>query len=122
MIADVYDMGDLPNLLPCPFCGEREYKYFEYENKDCFYQCAVCTTCGPNGADKESATWQWNNRPSEIKLDACVRGLVYAIKRAMAHKTSSTAVIDLLSDGMVKLGQRLRTKETDSVEDEDIEE
>lgn len=66
-------MSDLRNhpidsvrLEACPFCGGRDIRpcgpYGPDSERECFYQCHDCTTTGPNGADWESATLQWNTR------------------------------------------------------------
>ena len=52
----------MSDLLPCPFCGGTDIKYYAHNDGDNYHQCADCTTIGPNGADQESAVYQWNNR------------------------------------------------------------
>lgn len=109
MIAETYNLTNDPSLLPCPFCGEREYKYFEYDGRtDCFFQCDVCTCTGPNGGNKDSAVVQWNSRPSEAKIEKGIRSLVYAMKRAMGHKTASKEVKGFLSTGLANLRLELK--------------
>ncbi len=61
-----------PNeLQPCPFCGESEMQFSGpggFGDPDCFWQCSTCTTTGPNGDSRESATIQWNKRELESQL------------------------------------------------------
>lgn len=49
-------------LKPCPFCGGTDIRVGSKVFDDTYYQCFDCTTTGPNGADMESATIQWNTR------------------------------------------------------------
>lgn len=52
-------------LLPCPFCGEKhDLTVHVYGNgeDDAYVQCRECTTCGPDGGDREGAIIKWNQR------------------------------------------------------------
>ena len=109
MIADEYRIGERPDLLPCPFCGETDFKLFEYidDRPDVFYQCNTCTTTGPNGGDKESATIQWNTRPQTHRAYNMLSIAYEAIKLAcqMPARVAKTQIedakrkLDLLMEG-----------------------
>ena len=71
----------LDELLPCPFCGGEQMQLSGpsgWGDPDVFWQCITCTTTGPNGNDRESATIQWNTR--EV-LDATTERLREALEK-----------------------------------------
>lgn len=56
-------------LLPCPFCGEAsDLNVHVYGNgeDDAYVQCRECTTCGPDGGDREGAIAKWNHRAAPV--------------------------------------------------------
>lgn len=58
---------DTLTLEPCPFCGSSDIRMHVYGEStpgepDAFAQCHDCTTTGPNGHDRASATEAWNRR------------------------------------------------------------
>ncbi len=46
--------ADLPQIKPCPFCGETVYTFFSYEGRSGRIGCMECRTRGPVA---------WRNRP-----------------------------------------------------------
>ena len=60
-------MSQEQTLEPCPFCGSSDIRMHVYGEStpgepDAFAQCHDCTTTGPNGHDRASATEAWNRR------------------------------------------------------------
>lgn len=49
-------------LKPCPFCGEAVDLRIHVYGDEAFVQCHECTTCGPDGGDREGAALKWNHR------------------------------------------------------------
>lgn len=54
---------------PCPFCGESDVTMCVYPD-EAFIQCQTCTSTGPNGATRESALIQWNEREVTSRASA----------------------------------------------------
>lgn len=54
----------MPNLKPCPFCGEKDRLALNKCETDFPYrvECRMCGCEGPNDIDEDEATWLWNNR------------------------------------------------------------
>lgn len=54
----------IKNLLPCPFCGEKECLFIhkDKETKDSFVHCCHCDCYGPLELTKKAAIDAWNKR------------------------------------------------------------
>lgn len=52
----------MPQLKPCPFCGETPCDMVDIASHNFFYVRCACGTMGPRGRSIPEAVERWNNR------------------------------------------------------------
>ena len=78
--------SELPDLLPCPFCGGEAFTDMLQLSLDCGVGCTECDLSGAAGyASRELAVSAWNTRANQQALEAArVEGRRAGLEEAIA--------------------------------------
>jgi len=83
-------MSDMPELLPCPFCGGKAKLYLScFGGPDMAVECVDCGM-GTHNGDRDEETAQWNRRAAIAELDTLyvvLRKVPNALNRAFSAGT-----------------------------------